>query len=145
MFDILLWFFNISININIWDNKNAKTENEPAILIVHTNILLLMYDFLLYSLLKDTKVTGLDKKTKQYIFFLVTLEIMMSQCQCENVARFLCAVLENSELKQFFNSVSLDSNKAGTKFSSCNKATLKYLHSCHITNSCGRNNSTFCY
>ena len=99
MFDILLWFFNISININIWDNKNAKTENEPAILIVHPNILLLMYDFLLYSLLKDTKVTGLDKKTKQYIFFLVNLEIIMSQCYCENVARFLCAVLENSELK----------------------------------------------
>ena len=99
MFDILLRFFNISININIWDNKNAKTENEPAILIVNTNILLLMYDFLLYSLLKDTKVTGLDKKTNQYIFFLVNLENMMSQCYCENVTRFLCVVLENSELK----------------------------------------------
>ena len=36
--------------------------------------------------------------------------------------------------------MSLDSNKAIPKLSLCNKARLKLLHFCHITNSRARNN-----
>ena len=39
-----------------------------AILIVHTCILLLMYKFLLYSLLKGTKATGMGEKAYLYVF-----------------------------------------------------------------------------
>ena len=38
--------------------------------------------------------------------------------------------------------VSYDSNQALPKFSLRNKAKPKFLHSCHIINSCTRNDST---
>ena len=67
MFDILLSFFTSNINREIWDNENVKTENVPIILIVHSFILLLVYNVLLYSFFKYTKATGLGKKANLFI------------------------------------------------------------------------------
>ena len=39
----------------------------PIILIVHSFILLLVYNFLLYSFFKYTKATGLGKKANLFI------------------------------------------------------------------------------
>ena len=55
--------FNVNVNLNIWDNENVKTGNATAILIVHTCILLLMYNFMLYSHHNSPKATGLGKKS----------------------------------------------------------------------------------
>ena len=63
LFDFSLWFFNVSVSINICDNEKVNTENVPALLLVYSHILLFVYIFWLYSFLKGTEATGLSEKT----------------------------------------------------------------------------------
>ena len=77
MLDILLWFFNVNININFLVKTDVKTDNVTVILIVHAY----MYSYLciIFCYIHSLKaLRQLDwAKMLTYICFLVNLEILM--------------------------------------------------------------------